>query len=213
MKRPSAPLSSGLLCLAAAAATALCPASLQAKEADGAWIEVGPAYAWLETGPARTELAGVHVGAQTDLATLAMFELSARAGYTYLESVEAGALHRHAGGADLLLSGSLLGILTPYAGLGVGVVQSNGLAYTGTEDAQAGGTVEAGLGITVVPALLQLTPSVRYFRADKLETATYSLDAQLHLSFLGVGVRGEYEDNLSRDGNLTTVMAYATLRF
>ncbi len=203
----------GWAILCACAGCACASPCARAKETGGTWVEAGPAYARMEAGPGKLDMAGVYAGAQLSLIEFTAFELAARGAYTYLDSSESVSAHRHAGGAELVLSASAPGVITPYVAGGVSACRTDALVYAGSDDTLVGPAAEAGVEFTVVPKLFAVTPSVRRFRTDELDTITWALDARLHFSLLGVGVRGEYEDNRSRDGRLTTVMAYAALRF
>jgi hypothetical protein len=76
-----------------------------------------------------------------------------------------------------------------------------------------GGAAGAGVGITLIPALLHMTPSIRYVSYDSLETVTYALDTALHFTVVGVGLRLSYEDDRTHEAHLSTATLYAALRF
>lgn len=175
--------------------------------------EAGPTLGYLNTGSGGTRTAGFHAAGQAHVFGFTAVDLAARASYDYSDSTEYSVGTRHHVNVEALASVSALGILTPYATVGVGADKNDIVTYSGDDAWQYGPTASAGVEIVTIPKLLHITPSVRYFHADKLETLTYALDFQFHLSAFAVGIRGEYEDNRSRDGYQATALAYAALRF
>lgn len=201
--------------LSTLAALAISPALL-AVNTDMNLIEAGPTLGQVKLGGNSENTAGLHLGAQRHVFGFTAVDLSARAAYDYAGFTDSsidGA--RHHATIEALASASALGIVTPYVTLGLGADKASDsyIAYTGDNSWQFGPTASAGVEIVAVPKLLHITPAVRYFNADKLETLTYSLDFQFHLSAFALGIRGEYEDNRSRDGRQATALAYAALRF
>lgn len=176
-------------------------------------IEAGPMIGRLQVPGAKTDMAGFHVGGQYHLLGLGPVDLAPRASYDYLKSTDDASVYRHNGDLDLMASGSLLGILTPYATAGVSFDKSDAIAYSGKDSWQVGPAVGAGVEIVVVPKLLHVTPSLRYVAAKDWETLTATLDAQVHLATFAVGARAAYEDNRSRSGHAVTGTLYAALRF
>jgi len=198
------------MALAAALSATL---SLSAADNEKTSFSVAPTAAWLETSAGDIDLAGMGGTAQLHLGELLIFDASLRGSYAYLTATDSSDVERQDGDVDLVLSGSLLGFLVPYATAGVSYDKTDAIAYSGSSDWDAGLALGAGVEITIIPKLLSVTPAVRYVEAEHTDTATYSLDAQFHLSIIAVGVRAAYEDNLSRDGDCTTVAAYASFRF
>lgn len=138
---------------------------------------------------------------------------SLRADYRHLASTDGKGFHRDDADADLRFDVSVVGILTPFVSAGLSCDRSNTLAYNPEDGWDAGYTLGAGVGITVVPGFIHTTPSVRFVSSDRLDTVTYTLDTAAHFTLVGVGLRLSYEDNLSRSGSLTSAVLYATLRF
>ena len=176
-------------------------------------IDVGPAGAWYDFAGGDADLAGVGGSARLHLGQLLVFDASLVGSYSYLTSTDSTDYERQDTDIDLVLSGSFLGFLVPYATVGVSYDYFDATAYSGGDDWDAGYALGAGVGITLIPALLDVTPSVRFVDGSDLDTATYAIDARLHFSILAVGVRAAYEDNLSREGEATSATGYVALRF
>ena len=71
----------------------------------------------------------------------------------------------------------------------------------------------AGVGITILPGLLHMTPALRYAEFEDLRTMTYTLDTALHFTMVGVGLRLNYEDNLSAMGTSCPESSMRAFRF
>ena len=198
------------LALAAALSATL---SLSAAANEKTSFSVEPTAAWLSTSAGDVDFAGIGGTAQIHLGEMFIFDASLRGSYAYLTSTDSSDAERQDSDVDLVLSGSLLGFLVPYATVGVSYDKTDVIAYSGSNDWDAGVALGAGVEITVIPKLLSVTPAIRYVEAEHTDTVTYSLDAQFHLSVIALGARASYEDNLSRDGDYTTVTAYASFRF
>ena len=193
--------------------SALAAVSLSAAANEKTSFSIDPTAAWLKTSAGDADLAGIGGTAQFHIGELFVFDASLRGSYAYLSSTDSSDVERHDSDVDLVLSGSLLGFLVPYATAGVSYDKTDAIAYSGSSDWDAGLALGAGVEITLIPKLLSVTPAVRYVEAEHTDTVTYSVDAQFHLTVVALGVRATYEDNLSRDGDYTTVSAYASLRF
>ncbi|MGC4075041.1 MAG: hypothetical protein QM760_21580 [Nibricoccus sp.] len=187
--------------------------TLSAAENEKTVLSAGAAAGSLETRIGDADLAGGTGTVQLHLGELMLFDASLRGSYTYLKSTDSTNIERQYADIDLIFSASALGICTPYGMVGARYDKFDALAYSGNADDQTGLGLGAGVEIAVLPGLLSITPYGRYVTAEKLETLTYGLDAQLHFTVLSAGLNVTYEDNLSREGNLTTVTAYVGLRF
>lgn len=204
---PLATVASALSLLASA------PLAHAASTNDRTSFNVGPAGAWYDFSGGGADMAGLGGSARLHLGELFLFDASLVGSYTYQTSSDSTDFERHDTDLDLVLSGSLLGFLVPYATVGVSYDYFDASAYSGSDDWDAGYALGAGVGITIIPAFLDVTPSVRFVDGADLDTVTYAIDAQLHFSVLAVGVRAAYEDNLSRDGEATSATGYVALRF
>lgn len=202
------PVRLSLACFLAAVA----PVSLSAA-ANEKTFSIDPTAAWLKTSSGDADMAGIGGTAQFHIGELFVFDASLRGSYAYLTSTDSTDIERQDSDVDLVLSGSLLGFLVPYVTAGVSYDKTDAVTYSGSSDWDAGLALGAGVEITVIPKLLSVTPAIRYVEAEHTDTVTYSLDAQFHLSLIALGARASYEDNLSRDGDYTTVAAYASFRF
>lgn len=207
MKTKSLPFLTGALL------TALAVLQLPAAENEKAVFSFGAAASQLETPVGDADLAGGTGVVQLHLGELMLFDTALRGSYTYLKSTDSTHLERHDSDLDLVFSASALGLFTPYGLVGASYDKFDALAYSENSDAEFGVALGAGVEIAVLPGFFSLRPYARYVVSDKLDTLTYAIDAQLHFSVLSAGVNVAYEDNLSRDGNLTTATAYVGLRF
>jgi hypothetical protein len=196
-----------------AALLSLAPLARAADTNQRTSFEAGPAGAWYDFSGGDADLAGIGGSARLHLGQLLVFDTSLVGSYSYLTSTDSADYERHDTDLDLVLSASFLGFLVPYATVGVSYDYFDATAYSGTDDWDPGYALGAGVGVTLIPALLDLTPSVRFVDGPDLDTVTYSLDARLHFSILVVGARAAYEDNLSRDGEATSATGYVALRF
>lgn len=176
-------------------------------------IEAGPALGQVSLPGADIDLAGVGVGAKWELGEVLFSHLGLRADYLHLDSQDSIPFQRDELDVDARFSLSLLGFLNPYVGAGLSVARNEALTYTPEDDWTPGYGLGAGVGITILPGLLHTTPAVRYAEFEDLRTMTYSLDTALHFTLVGVGVRIEYEDNLSRDAEMFRGVLYAAVRF
>lgn len=176
-------------------------------------VEVGPALGQLNTPGGDADLAGYGAGFKWELGELLMTHLSLRADYVHLDSQDNLPFKRDELDVDARFGISLVGFLNPYVGAGLSVARNESLAYTPEDDWTPGYGLGAGVGITILPGLLHTTPAVRYAEFENLRTMTYSLDTALHFTLIGVGVRLNYEDNLSRDAQIASGLLYAMVRF
>lgn len=176
-------------------------------------IEAGPALGQVSLPGADIDLAGFGVGAKWEVGEFLFSHLSLRADYLHLDSQDSIPFQRDELDVDARFSLSLLGFLNPYVGAGLSVARNEAFTYTPEDDWTPGYGLGAGLGITILPGLLHTTPAVRYAEFEDLRTMTYSLDTALHFTLVGVGVRLEYEDNLSRDAEMFRGVLYAAVRF
>jgi len=176
-------------------------------------VEAGPALGQLNTSGGDADLAGFGAGLKWELGELLMAHTSLRADYLHLESQDNLPFQRDELDVDARFGFSLVGFLNPYVGAGISVARNQSPAYTPEDDWTPGYGLGAGVGITVVPGLLHMTPAVRYAEFEDLRTMTYSLDTALHFTLIGVGLRLNYEDNLSRDAQIASGVLYASLRF
>lgn len=176
-------------------------------------IEAGPALGRASVPGADIDLAGVGAGLKWEVGELLMTHLSLRADYLHLDSQDSQPFQRDELDVDARFGISLIGFLNPYVGAGLSVARNESFAYTPEDDWTPGYGLSAGVGITILPGLLHMTPAVRYAEFEDLRTMTYSLDTALHLSLLGVGVRLDYEDNLSRDAQIASGVLYVSVRF
>ena len=206
LRRLAALVSSALVFAAASSLRADDPAASRS-------LELGAAYGWLQQPGGNAELAGYAGSLKFNLGKLLISGLSLRTDYRHLASPDGKGFRRDDIDADLRLDVSVVGILTPYVSAGGSLDRSNTLAYNPENGWDAGYALGAGVGITVVPGFLHTTPSVRFVSSDRLNTMTYTLDTALHFTLVGVGLRVSYEDNLSRNGSLTSAVIYAALRF
>lgn len=176
-------------------------------------IEAGPALGQVRVPGADIDLTGVAVGAKWEVGEFLFSHLSLRADYLHLDSQDSIPFQRDELDVDARFSLSLLGFLNPYVGAGLSVARNEAFSYTPEDDWTPGYGLGAGVGITILPGLLHTTPAVRYAEFEDLRTMTYSLDTALHFTLVGVGVRLEYEDNLSRDAEMFRGVLYAAVRF
>jgi opacity protein-like surface antigen len=211
MKTPRLGLKSASLIAVLGLALSMAP--LQAASNEKTAFSIGPAVAWLDSSAGDADLGGLSGDARFHLGELLVFDASLRGSYSYLTSTDSTDFERQNTDVDLVLSGSVLGFLVPYATVGASIDRFDAISYSGDSDWDAGYALGAGVDVTIIPALLSLTPAVRYVDADHTDTVTWLIDAQFHFSALAVGARADYEDNRSRDGDLLTVTAYASLRF
>lgn len=206
MKTKSLYLITGLCCALGASARADDPATDFA-------VEAGPALGKADMPGGDADLLGFAAGAKWEVGEVLIAHLTLRADYVHLESQDNVPFQRDELDVDARFGFSLAGFLNPYVGAGLSVAQNEAPAYTPEDDWKPGYGLGAGVGITIVPKLLHTTPSVRYAEFEHLRTMTYTLDTEVHFSLLGVGLRLNYEDNLSRDGDIVSGVLYASLRF
>lgn len=192
---------------------AFTPLLAHAANEDRTYFSAGPAMAWLDSSAGDAELGGFTGTTQLHIGHLLIFDVSVAGSYSYLSSTDSTDLERQNGDADIVLATSLLGIFSPYVTAGVSYDRFDSLAYSKDNDWDSGFAAGLGVEIMIFPKLLSVTPSVRYVDADQTDTVTYALNAEFHFSVLAVGAGVSYEDNLSREGNLTTASLYAALRF
>lgn len=176
-------------------------------------IEAGFALGRLDMPGGDADLTGAAAGLQWELGKLLIADCSLRADYVHLESQDNLAFQRDELDVDARFGVSVLGFLKPYVGAGLSVARNESLGYTPKDDWTVGYGLGAGVGITLIPGLLHTTPAVRYAEFKNLRTMTYTLDTALHFTVVGVGLRVSYEDNLSRDANVTTGILYVAFRF
>lgn len=176
-------------------------------------IEAGPALGRANVPGGDIDLAGLAVGGKWEVGELLFSKFSLRADYLHLDSQDTLPFQRDELDVDARFGVSLTGFLNPYVGAGLSVARNEAFAYTPEDDWTPGFGLGAGIGITILPGLLHTTPSVRYADFEDLRTMTYTLDTALHFTLLGVGLRLDYEDNLSRDGDMFRGVLYAAVRF
>jgi opacity protein-like surface antigen len=176
-------------------------------------LEAGPTLGQLDASGTEADLQGFHAGVKWELADLLMTGLSLKADYLHLESQDNFVFTRDQFDLDARLGMSLVGFLNPYLSAGASTVNIESPGYTAEDGWTPGYALGAGVGITILPALLHTTPAVRYVQYDQLETITYSLDTSLHFTVLGVGLLLQYEDNLDADAQIAMGTIYASLRF
>jgi opacity protein-like surface antigen len=176
-------------------------------------VEAGPAFGQARLPGGDADLLGVAAGMKWEVGKLLFSNFSLRADYLHLDSQDTQPFRRDELDVDARFGASLTGFLNPYIGAGLSVARNDALSYTPEENWTPGYGLSAGLGITIIPGLLHTTPSVRYAEFTDLRTVTYTLDTAFHFTLIGVGIRLNYEDNLSRDAQLATGIVYATVRF
>jgi opacity protein-like surface antigen len=176
-------------------------------------IEAGPAFGQARLSGGDADLLGAAAGLKWEVGELLFSNFSLRADYLYLNSQDAQPFRRDQLDVDARFGVSLTGFLNPYLGVGLSMARTESLSYTPETDWTPGYGLSAGIGITIIPGLLHTTPAVRYAEFESLRTMTYTLDTAFHFTVIGVGLRLNYEDNLSRDAQLTTGILYAALRF
>lgn len=200
-------LGAGLMLLAASS-------RLGAEDPAAAFsIEAGPALGRFDAPGGDADLVGFGAGAKWEVGKLLLADFSLRADYLHLESQDNQPFKRDELDVDACFGLALIGFLNPYVGAGLSVARNESPAYTPEDDWTPGYGLSAGVGITILPGLLHTTPAVRYAEFEDLRTMTYSLDTALHFTVIGVGVRLDYEDNLSRDAQIASGVLYATVRF
>jgi len=176
-------------------------------------VEGGFAVGQADMPGGDADLLGYAAGFQWEVGKLLITDFGLRADFVHLESQDNTAFRRNKLDLDARLGVSLIGFLNPYVAAGTSFASSEAPGYIPEDDWTLGYGLGAGVGITILPGLLHTTPSVRYAEFDDLRTMTYSLDTALHFTVIGVGLRLDYEDNLSRDGNIITGVLYAAFRF
>lgn len=176
-------------------------------------LEAGLAVGKYESPGGDADLLGYAAGAQWELGKLLITDFGLRADYLHLESQDNVAFQRDEFDLDARFGISLVGFLNPYVGAGVSLARNKSPGYTPEDDWAAGYGLGAGVGITILPGLLHMTPAIRYAEFEDLRTMTYTLDTALHFTVVGVGLRLNYEDNLSRDGDVMSGILYAAFRF
>lgn len=192
---------------------ALAATTLSAAENENTFFSIGAAIGQLETPLGDADLGGGTAIAQFHVGELFLFDTSLRGSYTYLKSTDSTSVERHDADLDAVFSASALGLFTPYAMVGISYDKFDALNYSKNADYDTGFSLGAGVEIAVVPGLLSISPYGRYVMADQLDTLTYAVDVQLHFTALCAGVNVAYEENRSREGNLTSATAYVGLRF
>jgi len=206
MKTKSLYLITGLCCMLGNSLRADDPATQFA-------VEAGPVVGKVDTSGGDADLLGFAAGLKWELGEVLISKLSLRADYVHLESQDSLPFQRDELSVDARFGFSLVGFLNPYVSAGLSVAQHEAPAYTPEDDWKPGYGLGAGVGITIVPKLLHITPSVRYAEFESLRTMTYTLDTEVHFTVFGVGLRVDYEDNLSRSGDIVSGVLYAALRF
>ena len=176
-------------------------------------VEAGPALGRVSVPGGEIDLAGVGAGMKWEVGEFLFSHLSLRADYLHLDSQDSLPFQRDEMDVDARFSMSFVGFLNPYIGAGLSVARNESFAYTPEDDWTPGYGLSAGVGITILPGLLHTTPAVRYAQFEDLQTMTYTLDTALHFTLIGVGLRLDYEDNLSRDGEMFRGLLYAAVRF
>jgi opacity protein-like surface antigen len=199
-------LGAGLLCATVSQVMAEDPATSFS-------IEAGPALGQASVPGGDIDLAGLAVGAKWEVCELLFSKFSLRADYLHLDSQDTAPFQRDELDVDARFGMSFVGFLNPYIGAGISVARNDAFAYTPEDDWTPGFGLGAGIGITILPGLLHTTPSVRYADFKDLRTMTYTLDTALHFTIIGVGLRLDYEDNLSRDADMFRGVLYAAVRF
>jgi opacity protein-like surface antigen len=202
-------------CLLAGLVAALTSPCLRADDPGARMsIEAGASYGQLDITGGTSELVGAAAALNFELGKFLMTDLGVRADYSYLESKDAGlSFKRELFDGDVRFGVSVVGIFKPYVSLGVSYHRYDAPGTFVENDWKVGGAAGAGVGITLIPKLLHITPSIRYVSYDSLETVTYALDTALHFSVLGVGLRLSYEDDRTHEAHLSTATLYAALRF
>jgi opacity protein-like surface antigen len=176
-------------------------------------VEGGFVTGTAELPGADADLRGFAAGFQWEVGELLFSDFSLRGDFVHLESENNVAFKRNKLDLDARATVTFIGFLNPYVGLGTSFAHSEAPGYIPEDKWTPGYALSGGVGITILPALLHTTPSLRYAHFEDLETLTYSLDTAFHFALFGVGVRLDYEDNLSRDGNIFTGVLYGTFRF
>jgi opacity protein-like surface antigen len=176
-------------------------------------VEAGPAIGRASVPGGDIDLLGLAVGGKWEVGELLFSHLSLRADYLHLDSQDTLPFQRDELDVDARFSLSFFGFLNPYVGAGASLARNESLAYTPEDGWTPGWGLGAGIGFTILPGLLHTTPSVRYAEFEDLRTMTYTLDTALHFTIVGVGLRLDYEDNLSRDGDMFRGVLYAAVRF
>lgn len=176
-------------------------------------VEAGPALGQANMPGGDADLLGFAAGVKWEVGEVLISHLTLTADYVHLESQDNVQFQRDKLDVDGRFGFSLAGFLNPYVSAGLSVAQNEAPAYTPEDDWRPGYGLGAGVGITIIPKLLHTTPSVRYAEFEDLRTMTYTLDTEVHFSVFGVGLRLDYEDNFSRDGDIITGVLYASLRF
>jgi opacity protein-like surface antigen len=202
------------LCLAISLGIGFAASPLYAEDpATKFSVEAGPALGQANMPGGDADLLGFAAGVKWELGEVLISHLTLCADYIHLESEDAVPFQRDKLDVDARFGFTLGGFLNPYVSAGLSAAQNEAPAYTPEDDWKPGYGLGAGVGITILPKLLHTTPSVRYAEFEDLRTMTYTLDTEVHFSLLGVGLRLDYEDNLSRDGDIITGVLYASLRF
>jgi opacity protein-like surface antigen len=176
-------------------------------------IEAGPAFGQARLPGGDADLLGFAAGMKWEVGKLLFSNFSLRADYVHLDSQDVQPFRRDELDVDARFGVSLTGFLNPYIGAGLSVARNDALSYTPETDWTPGYGLGAGIGITIIPGLLHTTPAIRYAEFTDLRTMTYTLDTAFHFTLIGVGLRLNYEDNLTRDAQLATGIVYATVRF